>query len=79
MAWAVCVDWAHRNLAAAETMGQVTCICSDKTGTLTQNKMTVTRNLYAGQDCPVDNVEDGGGRFPPDWKELVQDCVQVSN
>lgn len=38
-----------RNMKAVETLGAVTVLCTDKTGTLTQNEMTV-REVYFGKD-----------------------------
>lgn len=44
-----------KKLPAVETLGSSTVICSDKTGTLTQNKMTVKKVFYDGK---LVNIED---------------------
>jgi len=60
-----------RRLPAVETLGSVTVACSDKTGTLTRNEMTVAKVVVADQVYAVEGAGyDPSGRFLLDDQEV---------
>ncbi len=71
-----------RRITAIETLGATTVLCTDKTGTLTENRMTVSQLVAGGPGLPehltLDAAADPKANLPEPFHALVEYAILAS-
>lgn len=67
-----------RRTAVIETLGAATALCVDKTGTITQNRMSVKCIVIDGVEYALDRTGDSSGPAPEAVCELLRQAVLAS-
>lgn len=62
-----------KKINSCETMGNADCICTDKTGTLTENKMVI-QEVWSNSVCKSANAKDFKSFYPWFKRNVFYDC-----